>query len=162
MAEPEQASRIYIFDSSAWIAADSDPRSNVILNLLERLREQGQICSPREVFAELVRAGVYSAWAKQNRRNIGYPRRMNADYAANAGLVQHQFPGMGGALSPKNRADPWVVAVALTEIAAGRDCCVVTTETADRRPNRKIKGVCASLGIPCLTIDELVEISNGW
>ena len=152
--------RVYIFDTNVWVAIDGHPKSNRIPALLNRLLNDGRLKSPKPVFGELIRAGEYSEWAKDNRRKITYPSRMNPDYAANVGLVQMLFPGMGRALGSRERADPWVVAAALTEGAKGQDCCVVTTESLHRRPNRKIPGACKQLGIACITLNELLEAEN--
>lgn len=157
MAEGEPDKRVYIFDSSSWIAADGNPMSNRIRVVLQKLLEEGRIFSPKQVFDELKSSGAYTDWARENRRRITYPPRMNDDYGQNVGLVQHSYPGMGRALGRKERADPWVVGAAFTEAAKGTVCCVVTTETPRNRPNRKIAGACDGLGLDWTTLDQLLE-----
>lgn len=152
--------RVYIVDTSAWVSLDGDPMSNRILSLLEGLMQKRRIRSPKQVFGELIRANEYTAWVKTNRRRLTYPSRMSSEYAENAGLVQHSFPGMGKALGTKERADPWVIAAALTENANGTECWVVTTENSNRRPNRKIPGACDKLGIRRTTLRGVVELEE--
>lgn len=152
-----EKARVYVLDTSVWLAMDSHPDSNLIPSVLDMLLAENRIKSPKQVFSELKRVSAYSDWAKNNRRKIGYPNRMNADYMANVGLVQHTFPGMGKALGSRERAEPWVVAAALTENSNGNNYCVVAAETLNNRPNRKIPGVCASLGIDCITLTELLD-----
>lgn len=153
--------KTYILDSSAWIAIDGNPNSNTIRSALLILLDDGRLKAPRQVFAELIRCGEFSGWAKANRRKIAYPRRMNAEYAANVGLVQHTFPSMSRALGSRERADVWVVAAVLTESAKGVECCAVTTETPGNRPNRKIPGACAALGLECISIERMLEDEIG-
>ncbi len=57
----------------------------------------------------------------------------------------------------RNRADPFVIAVA--QITGSK---VVTEELGMGSPSRpKIPGVCAALGIDCITISDIVRL-EGW
>ena len=53
-------------------------------------------------------------------------------------------------------ADPYLISVAKVD-----GSIVVTNETMNRNPKRKIPFVCQELGIPCMTFDEFM-IHNGW
>jgi hypothetical protein len=57
----------------------------------------------------------------------------------------------------KRRADPFVVGLSLTYNMPERPWIVVTTETKKRRPQRKIPYACEILGLPCVTLAELIE-----
>ena len=73
------------------------------------------------------------------------------EYLACVGRITHDHPGMSRARSEKTPADPYVVALAMVE-----GYVVVAEETRNRRPSRKIPGVCDKLKIKCVTLDELV------
>jgi hypothetical protein len=64
---------------------------------------------------------------------------------------------MGRALGSKERADPYVVALSLTYHSEEQAFVVVTGETRSRRPRRKISGACDELGLPCITLEELID-----
>jgi hypothetical protein len=148
---------IYIFDSSVWIDCDGRTGDNRIPILLERLFQSGRLCSPKEVFAELERADSISPWVHERRTKLNAPRGLPVDYARNIGLVQHRFPAMGKALGPRRRADPFVVALSLTYNSDQQPWIVVCAESRNNRPNRKVPGACDALGLPCITLDQLIE-----
>lgn len=86
---------------------------------------------------------------------------MPPEFARNVGIVQFRFPGMGKAMGPKERADPFVVALSLTFNSDHQPWIVVTSESKRRRPMRKIPGACDALGLKCITLDELIERELG-
>ena len=149
---------IYIFDTSAWIDCNDQAGDNRIPVLLNKLFDSERLCNPKEVPGEMERAGLISDWVKERRAKLKYPRGLPRDYAQNVGRVQHRFPGMGKAMGPKRRADPFIIALALTYHCEDQHWIVVTSETGNRRPRRKIKGACDELGLPCITLQELIEL----
>lgn len=149
---------IYIFDTSAWIECNEQEGDNRIPVLLGKLYDAGRVCHPKEVTAELERPAQISAWLQERRAKLNAPRGMPPEYARNVGLVQFRFPGMGKALGDKRRADPFVVALALTYHTANQPWIVVTGESRNNRPRRKISGACDELGLPCITLAELIEL----
>lgn len=148
---------IYIFDTSAWLDCDSRGGDNRIPALLDSLYDVGRICHPKEVVGELERPGAISDWVRERRGSLNYPRGLPQDYARNIGIVQWRYPAMGKALGTRRRADPFVVALALTNHCDEQHWVVVTGETMNNRPRRKIAGACAELGLPCITVDQLIE-----
>lgn len=156
MARPDRGP-IFVLDASAWIDCNERAGDNRIPVLLNRLYAEGRLCSPKEVFKELERPGEISDWAKERRTKLNAPHGMPRDYALNIGRVQFQFPAMGGATGTKQKADPYVVALALTFNREDRPWIVVAGETRANRPRRKIRGVCDELKLECLSIDELME-----
>jgi len=60
-------------------------------------------------------------------------------------------PGMSKATGPRTPADPYLVALAEIE-----KYVIVADETCNKRPNRKIPGVCRKRGIRCLTLNEFI------
>lgn len=148
---------IYIFDSSAWIECNDRAGDNRIPALLDTLHQERRLCSPKEVFGELERPGVISDWAKERRVALNHPRGTPVEYARNQGLVQYRFPSMGRALGSKERADPYVVALSMTYHCEEQAYIIVTGESRNRRPRRKISGACDEFGLPCITLEELIE-----
>jgi hypothetical protein len=149
---------VYILDSSAWIECNQRAGDNRIPVLLDRLFDGRRICSPKEVFAELERPGEIMRWVDGKRLKLNEPNGMPAPYAANVGKVQLNYPGMSPPLSTKRRADPFVVALALTYDSPDRRWIVVSGESRKRRPRRKIPGVCKELGLECITLDDLIDL----
>jgi hypothetical protein len=160
MARPDSGP-IYIFDTAAWIDCRERAGDNRIPVLLDKLHERGRICSPKQVFGELEDAGSITPWIEQRRRALLATVGMQPAYARNVGLVQHKFPGMGRAMGPKERADPFVVALSLTYNQPHRPWIVITAESRNGRPRRKIPGACDILKLPCMTLDELLEKELG-
>jgi hypothetical protein len=156
MARPDKGP-IYIFDASAWIECNERAGDNRIPILLNRLHEKHRLCSPKEVFQELERPGEISAWVEERRASLNAPRGMPPAYARNVGVVQHRFPNMGKAFGAKRRADPFVVGLSLTYNNEHQPWIVVTAESRANRPQRKIPGVCDILGLPCISLEELIE-----
>jgi hypothetical protein len=146
-----------VIDASAWIECDQRAGDNRIPTLLDKLFDGRRICSPKEVFGELERIGRLFAWIEGKRLKLNEPTGLPPEYAANIGRVQLEHPGMGQPLSPKLRADPFVVALALTYDSPVQRWIVVSGESRRRRPSRKIPGVCEALGLECVTLDDLID-----
>jgi len=125
--------------------------------MLDKLFDDRRICSPQEVFAELERPGELTRWIDGKRLKLNEPTGMPPEYAANVGLVQMKYPGMSPPLSAKRRADPFVVALALTYHSTSQPWVIVSGESRRRRPRRKIPGVCKGLGLQCITLDDLID-----
>jgi hypothetical protein len=120
-----------------------------------------RIHSPKEVFGELVKPGEISEWAKERRTKLNAPHGLPPEYVANVGTVQFRYPGMGRAMGTKRRGDPYVVGLAMTYDTDREPWVVVCGELHEKRPRRKIRGVCHELGIKCITLDELIELELG-
>jgi hypothetical protein len=161
MARRPDSGPIYIFDSAAWIECNERAGDNRIPILLDTLHKQRRICSPKQVFKELERPGEISKWVQDRRSELVAFRGLPAEIARKVGEVQHRFPGMGKAMGPKERADPFVVGLSLTMTSDRQPWIVITSESRRKRPNRKIPGVCDVLGLKCITLNELIELELG-
>jgi hypothetical protein len=148
---------VYILDTSAWIECNQRAGDNRIPGLLDKLFDGRRICSPKEVFAELERPGQLSLWIDGKRAKLNEPTGLPPEYAANIGMVAMKYPGMSPPLSTRRRADPFVVALALTYDSPVQRWIVVSGESRKRRPRRKIPGVCKELGLDCITLDDLID-----
>lgn len=148
---------VYVFDASAWIDCNGRAGDNRIPVLLNRLFAGNRIHSPKEVFGELVKPGEISEWAKERRTKLNAPHGLPQEYVDNVGDVQYRYPGMGRAMGTKRRGDPYVVGLAITY----QPWIVVCGELHEKRPRRKIRGVCHELGIGCITLEELIEVELG-
>lgn len=104
------------------------------------------------------RPGEISRWAQERRTLINAPHGLPPQYARNVGLVQWRFPSMGQALGTKRRADPYVVALALTYDTPDQRWIVVTKESRNGRIRRKVPNACDELGLRCISLDELIEL----
>jgi hypothetical protein len=161
MARRPDKGPIYIFDSAAWIECNERAGDNRIPTLLDSLHQRGRICSPKQVFRELERPGEINGWVKARRSDLTAIRGLPPEYARKVGEVQFRFPGMGKAMGPKERADPFVVGLSLTMNSDRQPWIVITSESRRRRPNRKIPGACDALGLKCITLNELIELELG-
>jgi hypothetical protein len=71
--------------------------------------------------------------------------------------ILSQFPKMVDTMRGRNRADPFVIAV-----ARARGCTVVTGERNRGTPERpRIPLVCAHFGLPCVDLLGLIR-AEGW
>lgn len=156
MAEQDKKT-LYIFDTAAWIECDGPAGDNRIPIALEKALGDKRLKTPKAVFGELEKPGAISDWAKKNRRKMSAPRGLPPAYARNLGIVQFKYPGMGRAFGTKERADPHVVALAMTYIEGDYCCVVVTAESRNNRPRRKVSGVCDELKIECITLAEFLD-----
>lgn len=148
----------YVFDASAWIDANERAGDNRIPVLLNRLHDAKRIHSPKQVFKELERPGLLTDWIEERRQKLTAPRGLPNAYSRKVGEIQWRYPGMGRALGAKERGDPYVVALAAANSSDDVPWIVVCAETLKNRPRRKIPGVCADLGVRCITLAELIEL----
>ena len=108
-----------------------------------------------EVFVELERhEDELFSWMLNERDTIQIPTNNDVTVAVRQILNGHERLAMSG--SGRNRADPFVIAVACLHGAT-----VVTGEKGGT-PNRpKIPSVCDSLDIPCVDLMRLIA-DEGW
>jgi hypothetical protein len=141
----------YVIDSSGWISIDGRPDQNRILFFLSKLIEDDRIKSPPEVWDELKKCEWVLAWLRGQRRLIVENRSQNYTYLSIVGSVTYRFPALAGARGTKNKADPYVVALAIHMNATDneRQWRVVASETLAKRPGRKIPTACQSFNVEC-------------
>jgi hypothetical protein len=72
--------------------------------------------------------------------------------------VTHQFPGMASARGRKEKADQYVVGVALylNRTSNPTQHIVVAGESLAKRPNRKIPRACQHFGVECCGLMEML------
>lgn len=156
---------VYAVDTSSWLRIEEHPDRNRILDALGTLLERSQIKSPPEVFKELSKVGVVEGWVKLHQSEIEINLNDDIDYLRKVGDVTHQFSGMAAARSGKEKADPYVVALAACGTANPGPWVVVANETLNRRAGRKIPTACKAFGVECLAFEEMLrrEFPNdGW
>ena len=125
--------------------------------MLTSLLSDGRLKSPPEVFDELVKVDAVSAWVRTNKRDIIENRNNNIEFLMKVGEVTSAFPAMVGARGKKNKADPYVVAMAVTGSKNPGQWTVVCDETVAKRPSRKLPTACTSFGVESLGIFEMLE-----
>jgi len=75
------------------------------------------------------------------------------------GEITHQFSAMAGARGDKDKADPYVVALAAhSQRISNVEWVVIADETLASRPNRKIPTACAAYGVTSRTLVEMLKI----
>lgn len=167
MAEMVDADNVYVLDASSWIAIEGHPAQDGILWRLTQLIEDGRIKSPPEVWEELKKCDWVLAWISGHRSQIVINRNQNADYLLGyVGPITRQFLAMSGARGNKDKADPYVVALAAhAKRTSNIDWIVVADETLESNPARKIPTACTAYELECRTLLEVLQIEfpeNGW
>lgn len=156
---------INVVDTSSWLLIQEHPMSNRILDALTTLMSEGRIKPPPEVFNELKTVDAVTAWVRTNKRDILENRSTNIDYLMKVGEVASAFPGMTGVRGKKNKADPYIVALAALGSPNPGEWTVVCDETLAKRPGRKLPTACGAFGVDCIGMFELLrrEFPNdGW
>lgn len=156
---------VYVVDTSSWLRIEEHPEINRILDAMGALLARDQIKAPPEVFAELKKIGVVEGWVKLHQSEIEVNRNSDIEFLRKVGEVTHRFPAMVGARSGKEKADPYVVALAVQGSANPGSWVAVADETLNKRAGRKIPTACKAFGVTCVGIEEMLrrEFPNdGW
>ncbi len=154
---------IYIVDTSSWLLVSKHSKSNRILYLLTNLLNEGRLKSRSQVFDELNRVEpLVSSWLTINKGEIIENQKTDLDYIRCVNEISDAFPSMVGVRKNKEKADPHVIALALSGVLDVPVCIVVCEETTAKRPNRKIPTACQAFGIKAFGIMEMLrsEIPN--
>lgn len=141
---------IYVIDASSWIAIESHPAQNRILSALVPLIQNGRVKMPPEAWRELENTSYLAGWLEPYKSAVVENLRTDVDYLLLAGQISHKFPGMAGARGTRDKADPWIVAMAKHMTGKPHARAVVCNETLERRPNRKIPTACKHFGVICM------------
>jgi predicted nuclease of predicted toxin-antitoxin system len=150
---------VYVIDTSAlldgWIRyypADVFPS---LWSQLEEMIKTGELVSPDEVLLELgQKDDEIRKWAKANS-TMFVPLDEDIQNATQEILIQ--FPRLVGAMKDRNRADPFVIALAKV-----KDAIVVTGEKSSGTGDRpRIPNVCDHFGISHRTLLQLIR-DKGW
>lgn len=122
---------------------------------LDRLIEANRLLTSDEVLRELeAKDDEALRWAKERPRLFV---ELDDPIQAATSEILSRFPNMVDTMRGRNRADPFVIAV-----ARARGCTVVTGERNRGTPERpRIPLVCAHFGLPCVDLLGLIR-AEGW
>ena len=156
-------SPVYVVDTSTWIHLDKVYPASVFPSLARRCEEMirgRRMLSHRTVLDE-IRMGndELVMWADQHRR--AFVARTGATDARAAGIAR-DHPSLGGYKSGHDRADPYLIALALSirEGIDGGPVPVIVTEESQGR-DKRIPRVAGAYGIDsCSTLDMFRR--EGW
>lgn len=146
--------RVYCVDTSAIIegrrrAYPPDLFVRLWQNI-EALIVDGRFVAPEEVRIELAAKDDETfAWAK-SRAGLFVP--LDADQIREARIVANGFPGFVNNPRAKNRADPFVIA-----LAKARGYIVVTQERPGSPDDPKMPTVCDALRVPYIRFLDIIR-----
>ena len=150
---------MYVIDTSAlldgWVRYyPPDIFPSLWLHLEEMIRS-GELLSPDEVILELgQKDDEIHKWAKANSAMF-VP--LDEDIQNATQEILSQFPRLVGAMKDRNRADPFVIALAKI-----KEAIVVTGErSSGTRDRPRIPNVCDYFGIIHRTLLQLIR-DKGW
>jgi Domain of unknown function (DUF4411) len=156
MAAVDNDRTLYVIDSSGWISIDGRPDHDRILWHVLQLVEQGQVRSPPEVWDELVKCHHVLSWIRDHRAKIVIAPTEPA-YLSLVGDIAYRFPRMCATRGSREKADPYVVAMAThLNRTTNRRHHVVAKETTANRPNGKIPTACAAYKTDCEGIFDML------
>jgi len=105
------------------------------------------------VYVELnERDDEISKYVKQKRDIFVPPNKTQQNQVT---LIQSRFPSFVLPNAPKNRADPFVIALAID-----KKLNVVTMEKGGGPSNVKIPYVCQEFGVPCMHLFDFLRAEN--
>lgn len=157
--KPTPSSTRYCVDANVLIHAHRDyPPAHFpgIWTSLDHLVEQGRLLSAREVLEELKHheGDVAYAWAKKRKQIF---LDVDDDIQDIVLDLMATFPTLAKARLGKTRADPFVIATAITNAA-----CVITHEEDDDSESRaKIPLVCRRRAVEHARFPSIIT-SEGW
>lgn len=136
----------YILDTSIWIHLVKNHPPDIFVNFWRQLDASitaGDVRSPEEVLHELERGTDDVSQILRRRSVLFVP--LEARLQAEVRTVMEACPGLADPDAERNRADPFVVALA--QLRRGT---VVTMERPRRAPTAppKIPDACVQLGVP--------------
>jgi Domain of unknown function (DUF4411) len=126
-----------------------------ILNKVDSLVDSGRLFLSEEVWEEVqAKDEAAKTWCEPRKAKLIVPTDTAVAIEVRSILQTHSRLVMN--LKNRNRADPFVVAVAKL-----RQAVVVTGETGGNEARPKIPYVCEQLGIDCIGFLELIR-REGW
>jgi Domain of unknown function (DUF4411) len=143
---------VYCVDTSAWCNIDKRSNPEDDWRLIVCLIQLGRIVACATVLDEIQDEDFYMLRIFPHEAALKAGDRTDTEYLMHVGKVTREHPAMAGARGAKNKADPYVVALAQLE-----KYVVVADETCRKRPNRKIPGVCKLRGIKFKMLDEFLS-----
>jgi Domain of unknown function (DUF4411) len=145
---------VYCFDTSAlldgWVRYYPP---DVFPSLWEKLHEMiqtGELIAPEEVYNELEhKEDSLFAWVKDRE---GMFVQLDDELQGITADVLRKHPKLVGELKDRNRADPFVISLALK-----RGAIVITAEKPGSENKPRIPWVCARFGIKSMGLLELIR-----
>lgn len=153
----------YIFDTNIFASLFKNYYRKRFPTLWENFDDmvfEGQIISTREVKRELEdQSDDASTWAKENQEIFLTPTAEVARFVAQIYTVQHFQANIEQKklLKGGKNADPFIVATAAT---LNPNKGTVVTLEAKRAGAVKIPNICEHFSIPCLSLEEFMEVEN--
>lgn len=150
---------MYVIDTSAlldgWVRHYPPDVFPSLWSNLEIMIKSGEILSPDEVLSELSQKDdAIHKWAKANNAMF---LPLDEDIQRATMEILDHFPRLVGAMKDRNRADPFVIALAKVKGAI-----VVTGEKSIGTPDRpRIPIVCNHFGVSHCTLLQLIR-EKGW
>jgi len=147
----------YCIDTSALIDLKKEYPQDIFPSVwkdLENLISNGLLIAPRQVLEELKK--IEDELLKWVRKRKGMFRELNINQIKDVKDILNRFPKLVDADKPGPHADPFVIALALTE-----SCTVITSEHSGTPDKPKIPDVCAHYGVKCLSLLEFFR-EQGW
>lgn len=147
----------YAIDSSTWIALEGRPDLEMVWATFTVLIKERRLITAPEILKELKHpdykdVSVIYRLIKPFESDISFRRLRDQQFHDILGDLHHNFPQLCRTRHPKKRpADPYLIATA-------KRCgfIVVSEETLQKRPSRKIPHACVHGGVKCYTVDELL------
>jgi hypothetical protein len=150
---------LYVIDTSAlldgWVRHYPPDVFPSLWSHLENMIQSGELLAPDEVLSELSQKddAVYQ-WAKTKAVMFV---RLDENIQRATQEILNEFPRLVGAMKDRNRADPFVIALAKV-----KEAIVVTGEKSiGTRERPRIPIVCDHFGIGHRTMLELIR-EKGW
>ena len=159
---------VYVIDTNSLVELSNHYPSATFHSLWSRLQElvdRGKLIAPRRVYDELLEYGGESEvvkWATRNQKM--FKDENSAEFIQLLAEITNKHSNWVDVDSEKNKADPYIVALARltkanTRLTTG-EVVVVSEESTD--PKRlKIPSVCAEYKIRCIKLLQLFE-TEGW
>ncbi len=152
-------STLYSVDTSAlldgWVRHYPPAHFPSLWDQVEGLIDEGRLRVSEEVLHEVARhEDSLNQWLQDRRSRVVVPTTNEVTEAVREILRSHERLVMSG--SGRNRADPFVIAV-----AGLNDAVVVTGERGGTAARPKIPSVCRDLGIRDINLLDLIK-EEGW
>jgi hypothetical protein len=152
------SSDLYVVDASSWISIEDHPSQNLIVSRTIELIEAGRMFCPPEAWNEVKKSPRIKRLLDPYE-STKVKRIQDIDYYLKVGIVASQHPAMAQPRSRKNKADPYVVAMAwyLNGTSNPHVHVVVSEESIAIRPSRKMSAACKSFGVEHLKLWQVLK-----
>lgn len=152
---------IYSIDTSALIAAFHEhyPIKNFpsLWRKIESLIKNGRLKMSQIVFEEAMRDTEIKQWCDENQLKSDFQVAIDELVQEKVSQVLSEFPRLVDNRKGKSGADPWVIALALTD----ENYIVLTEENPTDSQNRpKIPDVCTHFHVECIKMVDLIKKEN--